>query len=158
MKSLKHPATIIALFAVFVGLGGGGVAAYASGLISGSQIKNHTIGEKKLTEKAISALRGQRGPKGPAGVAGAPGAAGAPGPKGDTGAPGPPGPSSAFSTFVTGNVVFGTTVSEIASLDLPAGSYTVMGNTNITDGVAASNSGCALGDTETGFIDDNYAT
>ena len=41
MKRLTHPATAIAIIALFVALGGG--AALASGLISGSQIKNHSI-------------------------------------------------------------------------------------------------------------------
>lgn len=63
MKRLTHPATIIAALALFVAFGGG-AAAYASGLISGSQIKNHSIAEKKLTRKAIKALRGRRGPQG----------------------------------------------------------------------------------------------
>jgi hypothetical protein len=61
VKRLRHPATVIAALALFVALGGG-TAAYASGLISGSQIKNHSISEKKLTSAAIRALRGQRGP------------------------------------------------------------------------------------------------
>ena len=38
---------------------GGGAGAYASGLISGSQIKNYSIAEKKLTTAAINDLRGQ---------------------------------------------------------------------------------------------------
>ena len=46
MKQLKHPATIIASVALFLALGGGAVA-YASGLINGSQIKNHSIPAKK---------------------------------------------------------------------------------------------------------------
>ena len=58
MKRLAHPATIIAALALFVAFGGG-AAAYASGLISGSQIKNHSISEKKLTKKAIKALGAQ---------------------------------------------------------------------------------------------------
>jgi hypothetical protein len=56
MRRLTHPATLIAAAALFLALGGG-AAAYASGLISGSQIKNHSISEKKLTRKAIKALR-----------------------------------------------------------------------------------------------------
>jgi hypothetical protein len=86
MKGLKHPATIIAAVALFAALGGG--AAWASGLISGSQIKNHSIAEKKLTKKAVKALHGQRGARGPAGAAGATGATGAAGPQG------PPGPDN----------------------------------------------------------------
>jgi hypothetical protein len=65
---LKHPATIIAALALFVALGGG--AAWASGLISGSQIKNHSIPAKKLTKSAIKSLHGQRGPTGPQGIQG----------------------------------------------------------------------------------------
>jgi hypothetical protein len=57
MKSWKHPATLIAAVALFVALGGRAVA-YASELISGSQIKNHSIAEKKLTKAAITDLLG----------------------------------------------------------------------------------------------------
>lgn len=72
MKYLRHPATIIAAIALFVALGGG--AAWASGLISGSQIKNHSIPAKKLTASAIKSLHGQRGPVGPKGTTGGTGA------------------------------------------------------------------------------------
>jgi hypothetical protein len=82
MRYLKHPATIIAVIALFVALGGG--AAFASGLISGSQIKNHSIAAKKLTKKAIKSLHGQRGPRGATGATGATGPAGPQGPGGAT--------------------------------------------------------------------------
>jgi hypothetical protein len=59
MKHLKHPATIVATLALFVALAGG---AYASGLINGSQIKNHSIAAKKLTSSAITTIRGQQAP------------------------------------------------------------------------------------------------
>jgi hypothetical protein len=65
----NHPATVIAAVALFIALGGG-AAAYASGLISGSQIKNHSIPAKKLTRSAIKSLRGKRGPAGPQGPGG----------------------------------------------------------------------------------------
>jgi hypothetical protein len=58
MKDLKHPATIIALLALFVALSG---TAYASGMISGKQIVNRSIPEKKLTATAVKALQGERG-------------------------------------------------------------------------------------------------
>ncbi len=105
MKHLRHPATIIAAIALFVALGGG--AAWASGLISGSQIKNHSIASKKLTKKAIKQLKGNRGPKGATGAAGAPGAAGTPGAPGP---PGPPGPSNTdrWNTTATVRDVVGT--------------------------------------------------
>jgi hypothetical protein len=84
---LRHPATIIAAVALLVAFGGG-AAAYASGLIPGSQIKNHSIAEKKLTRKAITALRGQRGRRGPRGATGLTGPTGPAGPVGATGTTG----------------------------------------------------------------------
>jgi hypothetical protein len=84
MKHLKHPATIIASLALFVALGGGAWAA-ANSLISGSQIKNHSIAAKKLTRHAIRTLHGRRGARGPAG------------PQGATGPQGPAGNARAFA-------------------------------------------------------------
>jgi hypothetical protein len=52
------PAFVISLIALFVALGG--TTAYASGLISGRQIVNHSISAKKLTAAAVNALRGGR--------------------------------------------------------------------------------------------------
>jgi hypothetical protein len=83
------PAFVISLVALFAALGGG--SAWASGLISGKEIVNHSIPQKKLTAAAIKALRGQRGPVGPQGPKGA---TGPQGPKGDTGAMGPEGPGA----------------------------------------------------------------
>lgn len=73
MKHLKHPATLIAALALFVALGGG---ATASVLMSGSQIKNHSIAAKKLTRHAVKSLRGRRGPRGPVGPQGPAGSGG----------------------------------------------------------------------------------
>jgi hypothetical protein len=69
VKDARHPATLVAAAALVVALGGG-TAAYASGLISGSQIKNHSIPARKLTKSAITSLRGRRGAQGPAGQQG----------------------------------------------------------------------------------------
>jgi hypothetical protein len=52
------PAFVISLVALFVALGG--TTAYASGLISGRQIVNHSIPAKKLTDAAVRALQGGR--------------------------------------------------------------------------------------------------
>jgi hypothetical protein len=90
VKQFKHPATVVAALALFFALGGG---AWASGLISGSKIKNHSISAKKLTKSAIRSLHGARGPAGP------PGAGGAPGPKGDPGPPGPQGPGGTIVSY-----------------------------------------------------------
>jgi hypothetical protein len=51
------PAFAISLIAFFVALGG--TTAYASGLISGKQIVNHSISAKKLTAAAVNALQGR---------------------------------------------------------------------------------------------------
>ena len=53
------PALVISLIALFVALGG--TTAYASGLISGRQIVDHSIPARKLTIGAVYALRGQPG-------------------------------------------------------------------------------------------------
>ena len=124
MKRLRHPATIIAAVALFVAMGGG-AAAYASGLISGSQIKNHSIAAKKLTKKAIKSLHGQRGRRGPAGPAGPTGATGA------TGATGPIGPSNAYTFFRDSAVGIGSTSTTVATANLAAGDYAIFAKTYI---------------------------
>jgi hypothetical protein len=88
------PAFVVALVALFVALGSG--AAMASGLISGSQIKNHSIPAKKLTKSAVSSLQGQRGATGAAGAKGATGSQGVQGPKG---AQGPQGPGGSIVSY-----------------------------------------------------------
>lgn len=50
------PAFVISLIALFVALGG---TAYASGLISGKHIIDHSIPAKKLTTAAVNALQGR---------------------------------------------------------------------------------------------------
>jgi hypothetical protein len=94
LKHFKHPATVVAALALFVALGGG---AWASALISGAKIKNHSIPAKKLTKSAIRSLHGMRGKRGPAG------AVGPAGPQGPQGAKGPVGPQGPGGTIVTYN-------------------------------------------------------
>jgi hypothetical protein len=73
MRHLRHPATVVSIVALFAALSGGAIAGT---LISGSQIKNHSIAAKKLTAGAIQQLRGHRGPAGPTGAQGTAGASG----------------------------------------------------------------------------------
>jgi len=96
VKGLKHPATVIAALALFIALGGG--AAWASGLIPGSKIKNHSIAAKKLTKSAIKSLHGKRGATGPKGATGAQGI------QGVQGVQGPPGPSNMIRWNTTSGV------------------------------------------------------
>jgi hypothetical protein len=110
-----QPATLIAMLALFVAVGG--TATAASGLISGKQIKNRSIAGKKLKKGAVTGKQikkrtitknklnkklvkafskkggpaGPAGPTGPTGAAGTPGTAGAVGPTGPKGATGPKG-------------------------------------------------------------------
>ena len=67
----------VALLALLVSLGG--TAAAGTSLITGAQIKNHSIGTIDLSGAAVRALHGSRGPAGQRGLAGATGAAGASG-------------------------------------------------------------------------------
>src|SRR5919197_4606605 len=84
----------IALLALFLALGGTSFAAAT--LISGSQIKKHSIAKNRLTNKAIKQLRGNRGPRGLQGARGPTGAQGAAGNRGPTG---PQGPGGAILTY-----------------------------------------------------------
>jgi len=77
----------IALLALFLALGGTSYAAAT--LISGSQIKPHTIAKNRLTNKAIKQLKGNRGARGAQGLRGPTGAQGVQGVKGDQGPAGP---------------------------------------------------------------------
>jgi hypothetical protein len=73
MRKRFSPSMIVALVALFVALSG---TAVASGLMSGTQIRNHTIGAAKLTPNAITFLRGNTGPQGTVGPVGSVGPAG----------------------------------------------------------------------------------
>jgi hypothetical protein len=70
-----QPATVLATIALFVSLGGTGLAAQS--YISGKRIQPYTLPANRLTPTAINSLRGQRGPAGPQGP---PGPQGLPGP------------------------------------------------------------------------------
>jgi hypothetical protein len=63
------------------------------GVLTGRNIKSHSLTFGNLSSGARAHLRGARGPAGPAGPAGAPGATGSQGPKGDMGPQGPQGPA-----------------------------------------------------------------
>ena len=107
MKSaLKRltPATVVAMIALFVALGG---TSYAVAKLRANSVGSAQIKDKSLLRrdfKSGTLLRGARGPKGSTGLAGAKGDAGAPGatgpqgsqgiagPKGDAGTPGVAGP------------------------------------------------------------------
>ncbi|HMT06013.1 MAG TPA: collagen-like protein [Solirubrobacterales bacterium] len=109
VRNIKRPklATIMALLALFVAVGGSATAA--SGLINGKKIKHGTITAKQIRNKTITpsklapataeTLKGEQGPKG---AQGEKGDTGAKGEKGDTGLQGIPG-SNQVTTFSVNN-------------------------------------------------------
>ncbi len=128
-----RPATVIAVVALFIAIGG--TATAASGLINGKQIKpgtvtakqikNKTITKGKLAPSTVRSLTGQRGPTGPGG---------APGATGPTGANGVVDPS------VVEVNEFNLPYDEFKvplSLDLPAGRYLLSAKTNVVNQYAS---------------------
>ena len=115
-------AMVVAFVALCVALSGtsygADVRAVATGLITGAQIKDGSIGLKDLSKSARTTLRGARGAAGAPGVAGANGASGASGPKGDAGAKGdvgPPGPTFGESVTSQSGTLTGCTTSTLAT-------------------------------------------
>lgn len=151
MKSIENrirkfrPATLIAILALFVAVGG--TATAASGLINGKKIKNNTVTGKKLKNKTVTknklapatikALKGQKGAQGQQGPQG---------PKGDPGENGVVAPLYVESESL--NIPANTELA-ITTLDVPAGKYMVSSNVSITTnatnpvscGVIANNGG-----------------
>jgi hypothetical protein len=62
LRLLIHPATILALTALFVGAAGGAFAT-TSGLIGSPQIKDDSIKLIDLSPQAVRGLRGRVGPQ-----------------------------------------------------------------------------------------------
>ena len=75
MKKRLTPALVLAMIALLVALGGTAGAA-SSGLITGAQIKDRSIGLVDLSGNARHALKGAKGDTGAKGVTGDRGAKG----------------------------------------------------------------------------------
>jgi hypothetical protein len=84
MQKRLTPAMVVAMIALLVAASGTAGAA-TSGLISGAQIKNGTIGLVDLSASAKKSQKGQRGLQGPAGPQGGQGPQGTQGPQGAQG-------------------------------------------------------------------------
>ncbi len=123
IKKLR-PATLVAMLALFVAIGGSATAA--SGLINGKQIKNKSIAGKKLKNKTITknklapatvkSLKGQNGAQGPKGAKGDPGADGV--------------VSPVYKEFSSVNIPVDGSMA-IGTVDLPAGKYMVTGTVKV---------------------------
>lgn len=90
---MKFRSLTIGAVGLVLGLSVAGGAAVAGDLITGKDIKNHTIQQRdlapglkaKVNRTGTAGTAGAQGPAGPAGADGKPGAAGAQGPKGASG-------------------------------------------------------------------------
>jgi hypothetical protein len=119
--SRPSPALVIAIVAMFVALSGTATAAFVitgdnirDKSVTARDLKNHTIGTKKLTKRAISSLKGRNSDTG------------VPGPAGPAG---PAGPSTAYADNVPGPITDQfTRVMEVA---VKPGSYTAQVNLEV---------------------------
>lgn len=110
--SLRHPATWIAILALATSGGADAIAARATSLISGLQVRNESLTGADVKNASLTSVdvkngsllaadfktgqlpagaKGDTGAPGPEGSPGRDGAPGGTGPKGETGAPGPKG-------------------------------------------------------------------
>lgn len=118
MRKRLTPSMVISLIALFVALSGTAVAG--TGLITGAQIKDHSIGYNDLNAVTVNRLKGARGPAGPSGPAGEPGPAGAAGVAG--------GFNPAKVSYVTSAVTaLGSAAVGTASVECPAGTRVIGG-------------------------------
>jgi hypothetical protein len=120
----------VACFALFIALGGVGIAATSlprnsvgtkqlrKNAVTSAKVKNHSLLKADFRAGQLPlGAKGAAGPPGPAGPAGSTGA------KGDTGQQGP---SNAYSVSVAGPVAMAAqTLVQLASLSLPAGKYVI---------------------------------
>lgn len=104
MQGLKHPATVIALIALFVALGGTGYAALRlpKNSVGSAQLKKNAVTPGKVAKTTIRLFKGQRGEAGPQGPQGAQGVQGPQGIQGVQGVPGPTFAAAGFSSTVGG--------------------------------------------------------
>lgn len=142
LRSLASGAIAAAIvFALSVG------GATAASLITGKQIRNHTVGVIDLKKTAVQSLRGQRGLRGAMGPAGPAGPQGPPGP---AGLPGPAQPSTAAYARVSrsGTLMadFSRNVKQVNVVRTAVGQYCFRGlSISIKTAVASPSSGKAIG-------------
>lgn len=121
MRKRFAPSMVVSLVALTVALSGTAVAA--SPLITGAQIKDHSIGMVDISNTAVAKLHGLRGEQGIAGPQGA---------QGQTGPTGPAGINGGFDPAKVSYVTSATTVLPSggvgsARADCPAGTKIIGG-------------------------------
>ena len=141
-KLRPSPALAVAVFALFVALGGVGVAAtnyLPRNSVGTAQIQNDSVTRAKIAHQSITSIlikpgsltasdfaAGQipAGPKGDKGDTGATGATGQQGPKGDQGATGPAGTVGTLSV-ASGSAGVAAGTSNIVYVPVPSGTQAV---------------------------------
>jgi len=145
----------LALFALFVALGGtsfaAGNALVPRNSVGTAQVINGSLQTIDLRKEALKALKGHTGPRGPAGAQGAPGSPGATGAQGVQGSPGATGAQgvqgapglSATKLFVAMDADGTLTKNSGATLATRAGAgvYRIAFNTDITNCVYLATGG-----------------
>ena len=144
-----RPATLLAMLALFVAIGG--TATAASGLINGKNIKkgtiagkafkNQTITQTKISPAAIAALAGAKGPRG---VKGEKGSIGSKGPDGDQGVAGAPGTTTVTGTATKVAQASNVDVDQVVLDDLPGSRYVVTAKVNVLSQTAGSLVVCSI--------------
>jgi hypothetical protein len=117
-RHLPSASMVVALIALGAGLGGSAVAA--GGLITGAEIKDHSIGLNDLSYRAIARLRGQQGPRGPRGL------------QGRTGSRGPAGTIGGKLTFQTATTSLAAGTVGSATATCPTGTAVLSGGAHTT--------------------------
>lgn len=118
---LPSPATVLALIALFVALGGTSYAAINAlpkNSVGTKQLKNGAVTKAKINQKTIAQLKGNRGPAGPAGATGAQGPAGPQGPQGIQGTAGADGTAIAYARILGNGTVDASASKGIASANV----------------------------------------
>jgi hypothetical protein len=174
-EKLFHPATFIALIALFVALSGSAyaVSKLPKNSVGNQQLQNSSVTTKKIKEGAVTSESVKDGSLsaadfpagllagGSSGSDGSQGEKGDPGPQGVPGTSGPqgvPGTSSTSKLYVSRNstrkVLYSSLITVATSLTLPAGNYLVMGKVTLLGTIGQEfNYFCQMG-SDSGYYTD----
>jgi hypothetical protein len=148
----RPPISTIVVVALLFVLSVGG--ATAAGLITGRQIRNHSIGLIDISRAAQKALRGKRGLQGRQGVQGPQGPQGLQGPQGPAGPAGSPGPAGQSNILAFAHVSGGGSLVKADSRNVKQanvvrtapGQYCFRGlSISIKNAIASPSGGKAIG-------------
>ena len=144
-----RPATLIAMLALFIAVGG--TATAASGLINGKQIKKGTVTNKAFKDQTItkakislSSLSGLAGAQGPRGEKGAKGDPGSNGPNGDQGPAGRPGTTTIVGKATKVAQVPNQDVNQVVLNGLPGSRYVLTASVNVISQTGGSQVDCEI--------------